>query len=103
MTCYYCPYGLCIVPTPVRCSFGQLCDTATTSVSTVIVGLSLKGKGCLGMFNCLSSSTEYYEGMEFSVSHSCCFGSLCNAGSLTKPSLLAGLLTLMVTLLLTFL
>ncbi|XP_078502127.1 uncharacterized protein LOC144756305 [Lissotriton helveticus] len=103
LTCYYCPLGLCIIPTTTTCSFGEMCDTATATVSASIVGLSIKGKGCLSAFSCAIPSTENYNGIEVSVSHSCCFGSLCNAGSLARPSLLAGLLTLMATLLMTFL
>ncbi|KAJ1134431.1 hypothetical protein NDU88_000883 [Pleurodeles waltl] len=59
VTCYYCPFGTCLIPSTMSCSFGEMCETATASVST-FVGLSLKGKGCLNPLNCLSSSTETY-------------------------------------------
>ncbi|KAJ1134430.1 hypothetical protein NDU88_000882 [Pleurodeles waltl] len=103
LTCYYCPYGRCFLPTTVTCSGVQICDTASASASSSVAGVILKGKGCLGIFSCLSSSKEYYEGVEFTVSHSCCFGSLCNATSFARPSLLVGLLSLMASLLMKFL
>ncbi|XP_078502126.1 uncharacterized protein LOC144756303 [Lissotriton helveticus] len=101
VTCYYCTIGLCFVPTTETCSFGEICNTATPTYG--MVGFNGVKKHCLSIMNCLSTSTEFYDGGEVSFSNSCCFGSLCNAGSLMKPSLLAGLLTLMAALLMKFL
>lgn len=55
----------------------------------------MNAKGCLDATQCLATETNSILGVDYTVTHSCCIGELCNSGTAVRLSVLAGLAALL--------
>ncbi|XP_078497637.1 sperm acrosome membrane-associated protein 4-like [Lissotriton helveticus] len=93
LKCKQCDHP-CVTATNVTCGLLQACDTRTASKGVI----KIKAKGCLDVTKCLSNETISITGIDYTVTHSCCFRDLCNSGTAVKLSMLAGLAALLLLL-----
>ncbi|XP_078497635.1 lymphocyte antigen 6 complex locus protein G6d isoform X1 [Lissotriton helveticus] len=90
LECKQCDYP-CLSITTTTCGLLQTCDTRTASKGVI----KIKAKGCLDVTKCLSNETNTILGIDYTVTHFCCVGDLCNSGTAVKLSMLAGLAALL--------
>ncbi|XP_078502129.1 uncharacterized protein LOC144756306 [Lissotriton helveticus] len=90
LECKQCDYP-CLITTTATCGLLQSCDTRTATKGD----MKMKAKGCVDVTKCFTPETNTVMGLEYTVTHSCCVGELCNSGTAVKLSMLAGLAALL--------